>query len=967
MEALFGKDVAACFNYSKMNRVQERVLPRAYKSNGNLVVCSPTGSGKTSVFEAAFLRHWRANEGSGKYGKVVYLAPLNALLHERSEDWSERFSRLGLKFAVLKDVEDDYQSFMSHDVSLCTPEKWDAFTRNSLDALGSVGLLVVDEIHTLADGIRGSTLESVITRMMYCCSNYSNTDDCSPLSVLLVTNANVLFLLPIRRIVAASATLPNIKDVGHWIGCSDDMIFEFGFEYRPDLKVIGLQSFGNEFLFEKNMDQRVPDVLRNYSKGRPALIFCSSRKSAASLATVLCDRPLVALSQQQKQMLLAAQKNIQNKTLQFTISRGIGIHHAALHENDKLIVQSLFKRGVLPILCSLAIGVNMPAHLVIVKSTKHYQGKSGFKEYSPLSVLQMLGRAGRPGYDTSGVAVIMTDKANEGLYQHIIEKPLLDPIESCLLLSAQEVVNCEVSLGIVQDLSQLIQWLQVQKSPKVWTNFQTTFFNHQHRLSTSNIDAAEAIATDTVKQLHEYNMLECVEDTYFEPTSAGRIASLYCLRLANMLAIMELCQSKCVTTETLLTTVANQICHEVPLRRHDKATLNKINQAFAQYRLKGAAGKYLVQTDQMKCNLLLQIALGRISVEDDYLALEIQSCVENAQRIVRAAVEYFVECDLGCEVITAFLFWRSLYLKLWENSPATFRLQQIHGIDANVARRLDSNGIQSIRQLRATSVQRLTQYLQLPMNVCSSLISEAKAILDLRLSVTDHLIKDQVEISILNGQDVQIHRILEQPQSGYILLVFTKSKILLHVRDIVSQSKYFVQAAEGISVSIHLLHTAYQGMDDRVEVMVGANDVILKKVEHRSLQQATIPQVIQRARLDQGPNPSRMKSNAAKRSAAEPILIPMSNLENSLDDNLPAKKARIDFSRFKWDAGQAPQPHIVAPMAPTQDDIESSYSAYIPHDEGHIESSYPACIPHDEEVGSWHGMSLEDEFMQFIF
>ncbi|KAG9398838.1 hypothetical protein AC1031_014156 [Aphanomyces cochlioides] len=109
----------------------------------------------------------------------------------------------------------------------------------------------------------------------------------------------------------------------------------------------------------------------------------------------------------------------------------------------------------------------MPAHLVIVKSTKHYQGKRGFKEYSPLSVLQMLGRAGRPGYDTSGVAVIMTDKANEGLYQHIIEKPFLDPIESCLLLSAQEVVNCEVSLGIVQDLSQLIQWLQVQKSPKV--------------------------------------------------------------------------------------------------------------------------------------------------------------------------------------------------------------------------------------------------------------------------------------------------------------------------------------------------------------------------------------------------------------------------------------------------------------------------------------------------------------------
>ncbi|ETW04615.1 hypothetical protein H310_03810, partial [Aphanomyces invadans] len=263
-----------------MNCVQEQALPAAFNSNGNLVVSSPTGSGKTSIFEAAFLRHWkeqRQHNATSTSGVVLYLAPVKSLLHERKLNWSKRFKPLDITFLDLHDLAfEDLQSIMKHDVLLSTPEKWDVLTRSSLELLGCVGLLLVDEVHHIADGVRGATLEAVITRMLYCSRITFNQNHRAPLTTL--------------RIVAASATFPNINDIGTWIGCKQDMIFEFGPQYRPvplELHVLGFKSFGNDYLFETQLDQKVPDVLTKYSNGKPALIFCASRKASIELAKML--------------------------------------------------------------------------------------------------------------------------------------------------------------------------------------------------------------------------------------------------------------------------------------------------------------------------------------------------------------------------------------------------------------------------------------------------------------------------------------------------------------------------------------------------------------------------------------------------------------------------------------------------------------------------------------------------------
>lgn len=104
--------------------------------------------------------------------------------------------------------------------------------------------------------------------------------------------------------------------------------------------------------------------------------------------------------------------------VQALLVAGVGVHHAAMAPEDRLRVEQLFMAQDLAVLCAtstLAQGVNLPARLVIIKGTRRYcgaeddaEGVAGYKEYDITTCLQMVGRAGRPQFDTEGVAVIMT-------------------------------------------------------------------------------------------------------------------------------------------------------------------------------------------------------------------------------------------------------------------------------------------------------------------------------------------------------------------------------------------------------------------------------------------------------------------------------------------------------------------------------------------------------------------------------
>jgi ATP-dependent DNA helicase HFM1/MER3 len=228
------------------------------------------------------------------------------------------------------------------------------------------------------------------------------------------------------RIIGLSATLPNLADIGEWLNCSPESIHYFDDSFRPvPLQAITLVcgSMGNPYLFDRSLDNQVKDVVLRYSSGRQTLIFCSSKTNTQNLALKLRNQHVVTSGCIVNQDALKVTRRIQDDTLRSLVQEGYGYHHAGLPPDDRCILEELFLKGYIRILCStstLAHGVNLPARLVIVKGTYCWRGSTkGYERLGKSDVIQMLGRAGRPGFDDHGVAVIMTSSEDRDHFSNI--------------------------------------------------------------------------------------------------------------------------------------------------------------------------------------------------------------------------------------------------------------------------------------------------------------------------------------------------------------------------------------------------------------------------------------------------------------------------------------------------------------------------------------------------------------------
>ena len=223
-----------------------------------------------------------------------------------------------------------------------------------------------------------------------------------------------------------------------------------------------------------------------------------------------------------------------------TLATGVAFHHAGLSVADRSAVETGFLNGNISVICctsTLAMGVNLPCHFVIVKNTMCYQD-SGLKEYSDLEVIQMLGRAGRPQFDTSAVAVVITKQEKVEKYEKLIQGQEL--LESSLHLNLIEHLNAEIGLGTIRNLETAKGWLSgTFLYVRLGSNPERYKLEGDFMHETLD-DRAESICKRDIALLEKANLLSQDDDGAFKATEFGDIMARYYMSFDTMKLILGL-------------------------------------------------------------------------------------------------------------------------------------------------------------------------------------------------------------------------------------------------------------------------------------------------------------------------------------------------------------------------------------------------------------------------------------------
>ena len=659
-----------------------------YGTDANALVVAPTGSGKTGVMELAMVRllgHHAHN------ARIVYLAPTRALCAERERDWHVKFPGFSCVAVTSDQHEQDAVSVChrSHIV-VTTPEKWDAVTRKSSSLRSHVHLLLVDELHSIGCRSRGATLEIVLMRAS------SQT-----------------------RIVAVSATLPNIHDLAHWLNAK---VLHFDESYRPvQLKrvVIGHRQHAtnNDFQFEQSLDQHLFQVLEKYGQGKSALVFCSTRNHCHSACTALIRQatqtgfppgtqyhPFVHATSDAHQLNELA-NSLHDKKLAALVVQGIAFHHGNLRAHDRDRVEKAFLAGWIRVICTtstLAVGVNLPAYLVVIKGTRQYT-HGQYEDYSDLDLLQMMGRAGRPQFEQSAVAVIMTSQDKKSYFEGLVEGRKW--IESQLHRSLPDFLNVELAMRSLTH-AEMESWL---KTSFLWVRYTQNpdyyFDIVPHRTATAANSLLDYLHS-CVAKLIESELVACsAVDGKYAATASGSILSRHHIPVETMTVVRAM-KPQASIRELLMTLAQSPMFADVRIQQGEKGILNDANNLpDMRYPLSGK-----VSTVADKIYVLIQGVLGSLGLKKlannrqaGFLETEANKVIKSADNICRFILQVHLSYKQR-DVITirnACELSKCLRVQLWDDASKypKFQLRQLKHVGPAMTQKWAVNGIRTLSDL----------------------------------------------------------------------------------------------------------------------------------------------------------------------------------------------------------------------------------------------------------------------------
>ncbi len=481
---------------------QEEAVHAGALQGKNLVLASPTASGKTLIAELCALKHILERNG-----KVLYLTPLRALASEKYEEF-KRYTvirkRSGKRVRVgisTGDYDSSDPWLGKFDIIVTTNEKADSLLRHRSRWVNDISLVVADEVHLLNDTERGPTLEVVLARLIQ--------------------------VNPDTQILALSATIKNAEEAAEWLKA-----ISVTTEWRPVTLREGVL-LHNEIHFKDGGAQKIEKNTKNpamnlalhiIKSGGQVLVFAGTRKNSVSLAKraatnmkSLLSRPMKrSLGRIAEQILATGERTRISEQLAELVNYGTAFHHAGLGGSHRKIIEDSFRDGKIKVITAtptLAFGVNLPARTVIIHDYRRYEPGYGYYPIAVLDYKQMAGRAGRPRYDKVGEALLLAKTEDERDY--LMENYILsEPERIWSKLAVERILRSHVLATIAADFAHTEQG--------IYDFFGKTFYAYQY-----DPRAIRGVTTKILKFLYEEELIEVSGENVYATRFGRRVSELY--------------------------------------------------------------------------------------------------------------------------------------------------------------------------------------------------------------------------------------------------------------------------------------------------------------------------------------------------------------------------------------------------------------------------------------------------------
>ncbi|XP_018018509.1 activating signal cointegrator 1 complex subunit 3 [Hyalella azteca] len=454
------------------------------------------------------------------------------------------------------------------------------------------------------------------------------------------------------RIVGLSTAVANARDLADWLGIKNVGLFNFRPSVRPVPLEVHIAGFPGKHYCPRMATMNKPafKAIRQHSPDKPVLVFVSSRRQTRLTAIDLMG--FVVTEDNPKQWLHMPEheldqliSTVKDENLRLCLSFGVGIHHAGLVDKDRRLVEELFVNRKIQILvttATLAWGVNFPAHLVIIKGTEYFDGKTGrYVDFPITDVLQMMGRAGRPQFDDQGVAVILVHDQKKHFYKKFLYEPF--PVESHLLEVLPDHLNAEIVAGTVSSKQEALDYL-------TWTYFFRRLVQNPSYYGLQDDEESSSGGCNPTNRINQFlsdvvdKAISELEDSYcvqlgednrsVEATTLGKISSFYYLSHKTIQLFKETLTSDISLEKLLLLLTLAYEYAELPVR-HNEDNLNE--QLAKQCPLPVNACTF--DSPHTKTFLLLQAYMTRLPLPSvDYLT-DTKSVLDQSLRILQAMLD----------------------------------------------------------------------------------------------------------------------------------------------------------------------------------------------------------------------------------------------------------------------------------------------------------------------------------------